>query len=305
MRAKGIRRVELRAGKYCVDEIIIHDDSDIVLSKRVEDASLVTRGMSEELRSMGDFFEALPVISADKIQGERVEEGIVYSRHRIAVLNRRTLEEILQRDSEEPLVYMDRGGIYVKVKGDVLRRLREKRGLSRSDVASELRVSPRMVARYEENLSDATLEVAERLVDLFGPEVFERLSLKTLRKFFYETGTVSTAQPKDAYLEQILISLAKYGYRGYTFSRAPIDAGAKKSEHALKIAIKKREVQEDEQELNLAREIAEETRTRLVVVSEAVEYKDFGENCIVVPKGLASEVAKRIISQILSFDEAS
>ncbi|MEM4562347.1 MAG: helix-turn-helix domain-containing protein, partial [Thermofilum sp.] len=264
-----------------------------------------SRGMSEELRAMGDFLEALPVISAEKIQGERVEEGIVYSRHRIAVLSRRTLEEILQRDSEEPLVYMDRGGIYVKVRGDVLRRLREKRGLSRSDVANELRVSPRMVARYEENLSDATLEVAERLGNLFGPEVFERLSIKALKRFFYESGTVSTTHPKDAYLGQLLVSLARYGYRGYTFSRAPIDAGAKKSEGVLKIAIKKREAQEDEQELNLARELAEETGTRLVVVSEAAEYRKYGENCIVVPKSSASEVAKRIISQISSFDESS
>lgn len=301
MQTRGIRRIELREGKYCIDEVIVYESTGIVLNKQVEDASLVSRSMSEEIRAMGDFFDALPVISADKIHGEKVEEGVVYSRHRVAVLSRKTLDDILNKKTEDPLVHMSRGGIYVKVRGDTLRKLREKRGLSRSDVASKLRVSSRMVAMYEENLSDVTLEVAERLENLFGSEVFERLSLEALRKIFLDTGAISATRPRDDYLGQLLVNLARYGYRWYAFSRAPIDAGAKRNDAALKIAIKTR----NEQELGLARELAEETKVRLVIVSEAAEYRDYGESCIVIPKGLASEVAKRIISCISSFNETS
>lgn len=303
MQSKEIKRVELLANKYCIDEVIVYERSDIILNKEVEDASLVPRGMSEELRAMGDFFEALPVISTDRIQGERIEEGVVYSRHRVAVLSRRTLDEILRGEPETPLVYVDRGGVYVKVRGDVLRKLREKRGLSRSDVANELRVSPRMVARYEENLSDATLEVAERLESIFGPEVFERLSLKSLRRIFQETSTVNPVRPRDNYVVQLLSSLTKYGYKGYAFSRAPIDAGAKRRETPLRIAIKKRDERVDERELSLARSIAEETRTKLFIVAETSEGCDYGENCVIIPKSAATEVARRIISHISSPDD--
>lgn len=295
MQKARVRRVELHGNDYCIDEVIIHENLEIVLAKRVDDAARIPRSIGEEMKSLSDFFEAVPIISAERIWGERLEEGVVYARHRIAVVSRRTFEELLRGTSEEPLIYVDRGGVYVKVRGEILRRKREERGLSRSDVANELRVTPRMVTMYEENLSDATLEVAERLERLFGSEVFEKLSLRAIKEVFEGRAAVRLSHPRSEFIAQVLSNLGRHGYIGYSFHRAPIDAGAKKGSEEPRIAIKEWS-EEDERELSLAKEVSRETGTKLVVVSERAGNGYYSENFLIVPRASASEVARRILS---------
>lgn len=294
----AIKRIELKPNKYCADELILHGEAGVILSKNVEDAAQLPRSIGGELRAMSDFLEAIPLITAESMQGEELEEGVVYSKHGIAVVNKRTFEKLIQGGSEEPLVYAHRGGIYVKVRGEVLRRLREEKRLSRGELAERLGVTPRMVANYEENVCDVTLEVAVRLESILGEEVFEKLSLKALSRMYPGSRLPGEINPKDEYLRLLLSNMERLGFRSYAFSKAPIDAGLKSSSGGRRAAIKRHNEETELRELELAAMVSDETRTKLIVITEMKEGLAVADDYIAIPKGEVGDVSRKILSYI-------
>ncbi|MCC6039382.1 MAG: helix-turn-helix domain-containing protein [Thermofilum sp.] len=294
----AVKRIELRPKRYCADEVILHSEAGIILSKSVEDAAHLPRSIGGELRAMSDFLEATPLITAESMHGEELEEGVVYSKHGIAVVSKRTFEKLISGEHREPLVYVHRGGIYVKVKGDVLRRLREERKLSRGELAEKLGVTPRMVANYEENSCDVTLEVAVRLESLLGNEVFEKLSLKAISRMFASSRPAGGMNPRDEYLRALLSNLEKHGFKSYAFSKAPIDAGLKGSFGESKAAIKRHSEETEPQELELAATLSDETGTKLIVITDSKEDLSMADEYLAIPKGEVSNVSRKIISYI-------
>uniref|UniRef100_A0A7C1T1K2 Putative HTH-type transcriptional regulatory protein ENM88_00720 n=1 Tax=Thermofilum pendens TaxID=2269 RepID=A0A7C1T1K2_THEPE len=294
----SVKRIELRPRKYCADEVILHSEAGIILSKSVEDAAHLPRSIGGELRTMSDFLEATPLITAESMQGGELEEGVVYSKHGIAVISKKTFERLISGESREPLVYAHKGGVYVKVRGEVLRKLREERRLSRGELADKLGVTPRMVANYEENVCDVTLEVAVRLESLLGDEVFEKLSLKAISRMFAGKFPPGETSPRDDYLRVLLSSLEKHGFKSYAFSRAPIDAGLKGCSERSRAAIKKHGKETEPRELELAAMVSDETGTKLIVITETKEDLSVADEYLAIPRGEVSDVSRKILSYI-------
>jgi len=88
-----------------------------------------------EMKKIAYYFNVFPLIVGYKTKKDALEEGVVYSREDIPVISVETLENILLNDIP-PLVYSERGGLYVKIDGKRLKREREKRGLSLGYVAA-------------------------------------------------------------------------------------------------------------------------------------------------------------------------
>uniref|UniRef100_A0A7C4B9N2 Putative HTH-type transcriptional regulatory protein ENV17_04695 n=1 Tax=Thermofilum pendens TaxID=2269 RepID=A0A7C4B9N2_THEPE len=294
----AVKRIELKPKRYCADEVILHNKAGIILTKNIEDAAHLPRSIGGELKAMSDFLEATPLITAESMYGEKLEEGVVYSKHGIAVVSKKTFERLISEDHREPFIYVHRGGIYVKVRGDVLRRLREERKLSRGELAEKLGVTPRMVANYEENLCDVTLEVAVRLESLLGDEVFEKLSLKAITKIFSGSRPREEMSPRDEYLRILLSNLEKLGFKSYAFSRAPIDAGLKGSSDRSRAAIKKHGRDTEPQELELAATVSDETGTKLIVITDAKEDLGVVDEYLAIPRGEVGDVSRKIVSYL-------
>lgn len=66
------------------------------------------------------------------------------------------------------MVYATRGGFYVHLDGDRIRKEREKWSFSLGALAESLGVSRRSIYEYERNGMDSTLETALRLEELFS-----------------------------------------------------------------------------------------------------------------------------------------
>ncbi|MEZ0345408.1 MAG: helix-turn-helix domain-containing protein [Infirmifilum sp.] len=271
--------VKLPSNEYCIDSILI-SRSGLVITKETEDATRITPNVASTLKTVADFLDALPIILSDKLSDEKVEENIIYSRHNVPVVNKETFRELIS-GTKLPLVYFTHGGVYVKVNGSKLKELREKVGLSRGELAWRIGVSNKAIANYEEGESDVSLEVAWKLEEIFGDEIFEELSMKSLKEIFNEKIKALEIEPRDVVLRALFSELREYGFRNYVFLKAPFDAGVKfvQEKIKIKIAIKKEPASE---EVELASEVSEKTQTPLVVISSSKEDVEGHENLFFV-----------------------
>ncbi|MEM3515675.1 MAG: helix-turn-helix domain-containing protein, partial [Saccharolobus sp.] len=74
-------------------------------------------------------------------------------------------------NGEKIFLYRTRGGIFIKIRHDVLRRKREDMGYSIGDLAKFLGVSRKAIYDYERGDADVSLEVADKLIDIFGEDI--------------------------------------------------------------------------------------------------------------------------------------
>ncbi len=284
-----IHRLELQGRRYCFDEII-REDEYIVVAKNVKDAEEISTKTAEGLRSFSVFLEGLPIVVSERSAGEKLEDNIVYTRYRLPVVTRSTLERLVG-GSEEPLIYISKGGVYVKLRGEELKRIREEKGLSRGELARLLGVSRRTVLYYEKGLSDASLQVAAKMEEYIGDRVFARLTLKELKELVEETskrrGLAGTV--RDNALKYLLSLLVSMGFEEYIFSRTPFDAGAKREPETTSKLLIGREGEGGGE----IKSILEVTESKAILLSsEGTLMED--ERVLLVPREKISEVKKHL-----------
>lgn len=257
--------LKLPKREYCLDSIVILGNERVIITKEVDDASSISPSTAGVLKSMANFLDALPVVLAERIDDEKLEENMVYSRHNLPVLSQDTFKSMLS-GAEIPLIYLSHGGIYVKIKGSKLREMREKEGISRGELARMVGVTSRTIINYEEGRSDVSLDVALKLEEMFGDEIFEKASTDSLKEIFGDKIKAPRMEPRDALLRSLFRELREHGFIDFLFNKAPFDAGVKyvRESTQIKVAIKKDPTSE---EVDIARMVSESTKTRLIVVS--------------------------------------
>lgn len=285
-----LRRLELHGSQYCFDEII-RDRDRIIVAKNLDDVKDLTPKVAEGLRGFSDFVKGVPIIVSREEGGERLEDNIIYTRYRLPVVTPQTLEKILN-GSEEPLIYVSKGGVYVKLRGEELRRAREEKGMSRGELARALGVTRRTILYYEKGLSDASIQVAAKMEEYVGSRVFARLSLEEVETLIEETGrrrSGTRLSVRDEAIGKVLSILSRMGFREYLFSRSPFDAGAKKeSVEEPRLLIGKEKVAEEPVE-----EILDVTESRAILLSEGSGVKE-GGRVLILPKEKVEEIKRHV-----------
>ena len=123
-----------------------------------------------------------------KSKTEYLEEDVVYERHGIPVVAPETFRNMVV-DGEYPEIIADRGGYYVHIDGETLRRVREEYNLSLKDLADLAHVSRKTIYKYENGLARASPETAMILeqildiritlsIDIFGAPEREDIEIK-------------------------------------------------------------------------------------------------------------------------------
>lgn len=138
---------------------------DLLLLKILGNVDALDRTTGAEMRRLGGYLSATPLVVGLRTRDEDLKPGVVYVRQGVPVLHPDTLYDLLVEDSP-PLIYAAPGGLYVNIDGDLIADERERRDWSLGRLADELGVSRRTVAKYENGMN-ASVEVAVRLEELF------------------------------------------------------------------------------------------------------------------------------------------
>lgn len=166
------------------------------LIKVVGNVESFTKEQAEALKKSASVANAEPLLLS-----KNAKEGIIYRRHGVPVMEPKTFITYLRGGC---LAVADRGCVKVPVKN--VREIRERKGISRKELAKALGVSVEMVRRYEEGKAYPSKEIAEKMVKMLGSRILDSLKFKTkkVKRAFIGKGPFEIGIRKR---KPILISL--------------------------------------------------------------------------------------------------
>ena len=192
---------------------------DLVLLKVLANVDAFDGATGLEMRRLGDYLDATPLVVGLRTRDEDLEPGVVYFRHGVPVLSPDTAMELFV-EGMTPLVYAAPGGLYVNIDGDVLRDEREERGWSLGRLANELGVSRRTVSKYEDGMN-ASVEVALELEDMFDDDLTSPVDVLDGADEVREGEPTPEDPEPEGDDERIVTVLTRAGFEVHPTIRAP------------------------------------------------------------------------------------
>jgi len=228
LRERGFNVISSGGEDYSFD-ILAGKPDNVVAIKLVESPQEKKAiKFADDLRRLAISLDVTPLLACE----EGVPEDSVITLRGVPSLSLETLKKVIEGRGG-PFVYFGKGGVYVRIRSEAIERMRKSRGMSLGDLSHELGVTRRMVYEYERGRADATLEVAYRLVKLFGEEVVEKLDLDAIAKHFagqaatHPRDVRASHVVKDPLLKRLLSRLEEMGFLSSALERAPFNAVAK------------------------------------------------------------------------------
>ncbi len=253
--------------RSCFD--IIAKKEHIFLIKILTNVEAINNKSATELKNISKIISAVPLIVGERTKNTKLISGVIYARYGISVINTKTLEEILKE--QFPLIYSVRGNYCVRIKSELLSKLRKRMGFTQEELASRLGISKQSVHRYESS-GRISLKIAERLIDLLENDI--TISRNIFRS---ESQTSEINDLEYEYMEYItLTSLKKMvidelnsiGFLAFP-TNAPFDIIAKEQVHKKRIlSVVSNDVKTIERKMEINRRITEITGDYSVCISE-------------------------------------
>ncbi|WP_338601689.1 helix-turn-helix domain-containing protein [Sulfolobus tengchongensis] len=192
-------------------------------------------------------------------------------------------------DGEKVFLYRTRGGIFIKIRHDLLRHKREEMGYSIGDLAKLLGVSRKAVYDYEKGDSDVSLEVAEKLIDLFGDEIIGDViwdSIKSKKEVKDESIDMS-----ENFKSKLIYMLRENGLNvlSLKLTAADLIVNAKDDNKRYLVTIENKDYNRSIKKFYEATKLASYTKSELIIVArtsrvlkdcEDLGYKTYEENKI-------------------------
>ncbi|SDJ23381.1 transcriptional regulator, XRE family [Halovenus aranensis] len=192
---------------------------DVLLVKILGNIDAFDAATGAEMRRLGTYLNATPLVFGLRTRDEELESGVVYFRHGVPVLSPDTAMDLFV-EGVPPLVYAAPGGLYVNIDSNVLRDAREDRDWSLGRLAKELGVSRRTVSKYEDGM-DASVEVAAELEDLFDEPLTAPVSVLDEEESVKDQDDPPDGPEVDPDDEGIVTVLTRVGYEVHPTDRAP------------------------------------------------------------------------------------
>ncbi|WP_292731460.1 transcriptional regulator [Methanoculleus sp.] len=205
-------------------DLIAKKGDSLVIIKVASHIDSVSADIAWDLNQIARYLQATPLIVGERARDADLERGVVYIRYGLFALSPETLYDYFV-EGLSPMVYASPGGLYVKIKGDLLREVRERSQMSLGDLASRLGVSRRTISKYESGMG-TTLDVAIRLEELFNAPLVETIELIAYR-------SPEPEKPPESTAGDVLIDLERMGMEIHAMRQAPFQALALFGQHTI------------------------------------------------------------------------
>ena len=248
-------------------DIAVRRGKDVVLLKVLANIDAFDGRTGAEMRRLGEYLEATPMVIGLRTRNEDLKPGVVYFRHGVPVLSPDSAVDLFVEEVP-PLIYAAPGGLYVNIDGELLSDVRADREWSLGQLASELGVSRRTVSKYEDGMS-ASVDVAAELEDIFDRPLASPVSVldgaEEVRDGVDDPDEPD-ADPDDAHLITVL---TRVGFDVHPTVRAPFKAVSEDEEGDQKVLTGHSEFNRTaEKRARIMSSVGRVTRTRSVYVVE-------------------------------------
>ncbi|MFQ5888105.1 MAG: transcriptional regulator [Candidatus Hydrothermarchaeales archaeon] len=251
----------------------------LLLLKVLANIDSFSQGQAIDLTNIARFLSGYPLLIGRRTRNSYMADGVVYERHGVYAINYETLEEILIREIL-PMVLAARGGYYVKIDSDHLKETRREYSISLGELAANIGVSRRMVAKYENEGAMATFETAVRLEEFLDKSITVPLDI-----FSVPETVFSNVEIKSEFVRIILSRLSEIGFRVCPVRTAPFDALTEEDKNLMLTKVR-RSNQGIGRDAKILKSISETVLTDAFFVVKHLKEKSLGGIPVIIKKEL-------------------
>lgn len=227
-----VRQTLARAG-YAVSErcairpvsfdVVARRDEHLLIIKVLTNIDAFNERVAQEMRTLARFLEGTPLLIGERSGSGPLEQGVVYFHHGVHAVSLETVQDQLLQDAP-PFVFAAPGGLYVKIEGDALKRIRAERELTLGTLAQQAGVSRRTIQMYEQGMR-ATLDSALRLEEFLDSPIVEPIDPLRKLEMDDEDGASEFDRSLFGLLErQIFEMLEGVGFQIVPTGKSPFTA---------------------------------------------------------------------------------
>lgn len=210
-------------------DVIARRDSHLLIFKVLSNIDSLSQRDSDDLRVLAITLGGNPIIIGLHSSAAELEEGILYSRFGLPILSEDSFRELML-EGIPPLVYAAPGGLYVRIDGAALRRVREEKSISLGALAEAAGVSRKAIQMYEAGMG-TMVEIAARIEEFLDQPVV--LPLDPFEFTAEVTERLRTLETMDDQNKEIFDMLREIGYMVLPTRKCPFDAFAREEELLL------------------------------------------------------------------------
>jgi len=210
-------------------DIIARRDKQLLIIKALSNIDSLSSDDAEQLRVLATALSGSPMVIGLHSGAGRLEDGILYSRFGIPIISEPTFHEHIL-DGVPPFVYAAPGGLYVRLDGETIRRIREQRNISLGTLADVAGVSRKAIQMYESGMG-AMIEIAARIERYLNEPI-----VVPLDPFSYTMEVAKTLKSFEDFKglnRDVFEMLREIGYSVVPTIRCPFDALATEEDFLL------------------------------------------------------------------------
>jgi len=210
-------------------DIIARRDKHLLIIKALSNIDSLSSEDAAQLRTLASTLSASPMVIGLHSGSGKLENGILYSRFGIPIISEATFHEHML-EGVPPFVYAAPGGLYVRLDGDTLRRVRQDRNISLGTLAEIAGVSRKAIQMYESGMG-AMIEIAARIEEYLNEPI-----VVPLDPFSYTSEVAKTLRSFDQFRglnREVFEMLDTIGYSVVPTVRCPFDALAREDDMLL------------------------------------------------------------------------
>ncbi|WP_336024457.1 transcriptional regulator [Halobellus salinisoli] len=257
---------------------------DLVLLKILGNIDAFDGRTGEEMRRLGTYLNATPMVVGLRTRDEDLKPGVVYFRHGVPVFNPDTAMELFV-EGVPPLIYAAPGGLYVNIDGDLLADERRERGWSLGQLATELGVSRRTVSKYEDGMN-ASIDVAIQLEEMFDQPFSSPVEVMEGAEDVRDAEPTPDDPDPESGDEHVVHVLTRAGFTVHPTARAPFKAVSEDDDRRTgfmpMLTGHSTFTRSAEKRARIMSSLGEVTRTRSVYFTEGQSKRDAVEGTALV-----------------------
>ena len=210
-------------------DIIARRDKELLIIKALSNIDSLSNDDAEELRILASALTGSPMVIGLHSSSGKLDGGILYSRFGIPIISEETFHEHML-EGVPPFVYAAPGGLYVRLDGETLKRIRQEKNISLGMLAEIAGVSRKAIQLYESGMG-AMIEIAAKIEEYLNEPI-----VMPLNPFSYTQEMARTLQTFDDFKglnRDVFEMLKEIGYSVVPTIRCPFDALASEEDVLL------------------------------------------------------------------------
>jgi putative transcriptional regulator len=210
-------------------DIIARRDKELLIIKALSNIDSLSSDDAEELRILASALTGSPMVIGLHSSSGKLDGGILYSRFGIPIISEETFHEHML-EGVPPFVYAAPGGLYVRLDGESLKRIRQEKNISLGMLAEIAGVSRKAIQMYESGMG-AMIEIAAKIEEYLNEPI-----VMPLNPFSYTKEMARTLRTFDDFKglnRDVFEMLREIGYSVVPTIRCPFDALASEEDVLL------------------------------------------------------------------------